>query len=200
MKKLFVFLLVVVAVVLVVVFVKPDFRLGGEKKTSGESTTVDLVCDRGYEISATYSKPDANGVMTELSLSLTENGAMKVYTMAPIMSASGARFGTPDMKYTFWEHQGTFTFAVDDVETAVCHEKENVSAVMTEDEARAVAQSTCVKEGEMLGQGMYNENTGTWWFDATLTDTKPGCNPACVVSEDSKTAEINWRCTGLLSQ
>ena len=185
---------------LVVVFIKPDFSLDRDKKMPGKSTTVDLVCDKGYEISTTYSKPDANGVMTELSLNVIENGKTKVYTMMPAMSASGAKFGTPDMKYTFWEHQGTFTFAVDDVDTAICHEKESVSAAMTEDEARMIAQTACIKENETLGQGMYNEHTRTWWFDAMLTDTKSGCNPACVVSEDSKTAEINWRCTGLLPQ
>ena len=27
---------------------------------------------------------------------------------------------------------------------------------------------------------------------------KPGCLPACVVSERTKTAEINWRCTGVM--
>lgn len=27
---------------------------------------------------------------------------------------------------------------------------------------------------------------------------KDGCNPACVVGEENKTAEVNWRCTGAL--
>jgi hypothetical protein len=49
--------------------------------------------------------------------------------------------------------------------------------------------------GEALGPGIYNENSKTWWFDANLNATKPGCNPACVVFEN-KTTEINWRCTG----
>ena len=47
---------------------------------------------------------------------------------------------------------------------------------------------------------MHNEFTKTWWIDL---DMKPEfenklCNPACVISEDTKTAEINWRCTGAL--
>lgn len=68
---------------------------------------------------------------------------------------------------------------------------------MTEAEARLIAEKTCIKGGEALGAGIYNEITKTWWFDANLNATQPGCNPACVVNEETKTAEINWRCTGL---
>lgn len=71
---------------------------------------------------------------------------------------------------------------------------------MTETEAKTIAEATCIKGGESLAPGYYNENSKTWWFDANLNATKPGCNPACVVSEDTKTAEINWRCTGLLPE
>ena len=41
-----------------------------------------------------------------------------------------------------------------------------------------------------------NEITGTWWIDLDIE--KEGCNPACVINVETKTAEINWRCTGLL--
>lgn len=73
-----------------------------------------------------------------------------------------------------------------------------VPAAMTEAEARSIAEKTCIKGGESLLAGDYNENTKTWWFDANLNVVREGCNPACVVSEDTKTAEINWRCTGLI--
>lgn len=72
------------------------------------------------------------------------------------------------------------------------------SKKLTESEARQIAESTCIKGGESLAPGYYNENTKTWWFDANLNTTQEGCNPACVISEDTKTAEINWRCTGLI--
>lgn len=72
-------------------------------------------------------------------------------------------------------------------------------APMTETEARAIAEVTCIKGGEALGSGYYNENSKTWWFDANLNATPAGCNPACVVSGESKTAEINWMCTGAIS-
>ena len=42
------------------------------------------------------------------------------------------------------------------------------------------------------------KNSKTWWID--LNAEKEGCNPACVVFEESKRAEINWRCTGLLTE
>lgn len=69
---------------------------------------------------------------------------------------------------------------------------------MSESEARTIAQASCIKGGEALSAGAYNENSKTWWFDANLNAAKPGCNPACVVSVETKTAEINWRCTGAL--
>lgn len=73
-----------------------------------------------------------------------------------------------------------------------------VSSLITEAEARKIAEKTCIKGGESLTPGYYNGNTKTWWFDANLNAVKEGCNPACVVSEETKTAEINWRCTGLI--
>ena len=68
---------------------------------------------------------------------------------------------------------------------------------LSEAEARAIAEKSCIKGGEALDSGIYNENSKTWWFDANLNATHEGCNPACVVNEETKTAEINWRCTGL---
>lgn len=68
---------------------------------------------------------------------------------------------------------------------------------MSEADARVIAERTCIKGGESLASGMFNPSSRTWWYDANLNATKPGCSPACVVSESTGTAEINWRCTGL---
>jgi hypothetical protein len=43
-----------------------------------------------------------------------------------------------------------------------------------------------------------NEGTGTYWININLT--KKGCSPACVINLETKTAEINWRCTGLITE
>ncbi len=56
--------------------------------------------------------------------------------------------------------------------------------------------SKCTEEGELTGDFFYNETTKTWWFDLDID--KPGCSPACVVSEENWVPEINWRCTGLV--
>jgi hypothetical protein len=40
-----------------------------------------------------------------------------------------------------------------------------------------------------------NTNSQTWWIDLNIS--KQGCSPACVIFVENKTAEINWRCTGL---
>lgn len=70
---------------------------------------------------------------------------------------------------------------------------------ITETVAKNIAEKTCIKGGEALGAGIHNKNTQTWWFDANLNSVREGCNPACVVNEITKTAEINWRCTGLIN-
>jgi len=71
-----------------------------------------------------------------------------------------------------------------------CDSKLNVS------EAREIAMnSDCVSEGNISDSSDYNNVTDTWWFDLEIE--KPGCSPACVVSEENESAEINWRCTGL---
>ncbi|HEU0050721.1 MAG TPA: hypothetical protein VFQ60_01540 [Patescibacteria group bacterium] len=60
--------------------------------------------------------------------------------------------------------------------------------------------SSCSDKGTIGSQGVYNAVTKTWWIEFTpnASNTKSGCNPACVVSEDSRSAEINWRCTGAI--
>ena len=64
-------------------------------------------------------------------------------------------------------------------------------------EAREIAlNSDCMKDGNLANQSSYNSNTMTWWLD--LDADKPGCAPACVVDEKTKTAQTNWRCTGLI--
>lgn len=72
------------------------------------------------------------------------------------------------------------------------------SASLSEEEAAVIAERDCIKGGEALDPGIYNEATRTWWFDANLNATRPGCDPACVVDEDTRQAEINWRCTGAI--
>lgn len=72
-------------------------------------------------------------------------------------------------------------------------------AEMSLEEAIAIAsESDCVAEGALTDTTMYNEITKTWWIDLDLE--KEGCAPACVVNVETKTAEINWRCTGLITE
>jgi hypothetical protein len=103
---------------------------------------------------------------------------------------------TADVQYTMTE-QGevvveAFVVRKHDTEPSAPY------ANLTETEARTIAKEMCVKGGEALSLGTYNPTSKTWWFDANLNATRPGCNPACVVSEETRQAEINWRCTGAL--
>ena len=67
---------------------------------------------------------------------------------------------------------------------------------ISEEEAIQIAENTEDCSGYLTDSVMYNSNTFTWWIDLSLE--KEGCAPACVVSEDGS-AEINWRCTGLIA-
>ncbi|MFC1600152.1 hypothetical protein ACFL3T_03950 [Patescibacteria group bacterium] len=70
-------------------------------------------------------------------------------------------------------------------------------ATLTQEEAYEIAiASPCLEEGNVLNEAYYNDFTKTWWFETDID--KPGCNPECMVSEETKTAEINWMCTGLI--
>jgi len=71
---------------------------------------------------------------------------------------------------------------------------------MSLSEAKAIASnSNCSRQGTIGSGGLANNGTATWWLDFTPTAPKTGCNPACVVDIISKTASVNWRCTGLIA-
>ncbi len=81
-----------------------------------------------------------------------------------------------------------------------CIPSEN-SEKLTIDKAIEIAKnSECIEKGTLTDNYMYNEYTKTWWIDLNMKEEfkKDYCNPACVVNEDTKSAEINYRCTGAL--
>ena len=65
------------------------------------------------------------------------------------------------------------------------------------EEAKAISKEKCT-DGELQTAFLCNANTGTWWIDFIPDQPKEGCNPACVVDIESSSAEVNWRCTGLI--
>ena len=70
------------------------------------------------------------------------------------------------------------------------------------EKAKQIAQeSECGEKGELTDNISHNEDTHTWWIDLDMKPeyAKGFCNPACVVSEKTLTASINWRCLGGLS-
>ncbi|VVB53609.1 Kazal-type serine protease inhibitor domain protein [uncultured archaeon] len=73
------------------------------------------------------------------------------------------------------------------------------TSTMTADEALTIASAKCASDGTPKGTPYYNPNSKTWWVDIEPKQPKSGCNPACVVSEETQQTEINWRCTGLIT-
>jgi len=72
--------------------------------------------------------------------------------------------------------------------------------VMSEKVARSIAETSdsCMSEGSISALETHNTDTQTWWFTLEPNEPKQECKPACVVSEKTQTAEINWRCMGLI--
>jgi putative hemolysin len=71
---------------------------------------------------------------------------------------------------------------------------QNATPMSLADAKQIASQSTCMQSGTLKDTAVYNPNSNTWWID--MAADKPNCNPACVVDVNSKTAEVNWRCTG----
>jgi hypothetical protein len=67
-------------------------------------------------------------------------------------------------------------------------------------EAISIAESSiCMDNGSTLKENyVCNEVTGTWWLDLNVPNAPIYCNPACVIDISNGSAEINWRCTGLI--
>lgn len=75
--------------------------------------------------------------------------------------------------------------------------QEEYCGSMSLTEAKQIAlDSECSGQGALKDTHMCNEDTRTWWIDLDIK--KEGCNPACVINVETKQAEINWRCMGIL--
>lgn len=76
--------------------------------------------------------------------------------------------------------------------------------ILTEEEAILIAgnNNECTMVGIPANTATYNNNSKTWWVDLERMPEleNDGCSPACVVHEENKTVEVNWRCTGLLPE
>ncbi|MEM4254419.1 MAG: hypothetical protein QXR48_03490 [Candidatus Woesearchaeota archaeon] len=81
---------------------------------------------------------------------------------------------------------------------SICQKKGTKLAMKTTDALLIAQNSACIAEGTVKEGNICNDFTGTIWFDFEPKEPKEGCNPACVVNIESRTAEINWRCTGLV--
>ncbi|MBT6520418.1 hypothetical protein HOK51_11350 [Candidatus Woesearchaeota archaeon] len=88
------------------------------------------------------------------------------------------------------------------VEQNICCIPLASKSITLEEIFEIVKDSECPKKGYVSSLHNYNSNSKTWWIDMEMNPEfeKEGCSPACVVSEETKTAEINWRCTGAINE
>ncbi len=71
-----------------------------------------------------------------------------------------------------------------------------------EDLAEFAEGSECLEKGELTENYAFNPETKTWWINMKMKPEfeKQGCSPACVIYEDEDKTELNWRCTGRVSE
>ena len=82
-------------------------------------------------------------------------------------------------------------------ENEVCTKKDTKLAMSLTEATEIAKSSECAQLGTF--KNFYcNDFTGTYWFDLEMYEPKEGCSPACVVNIESRTVEVNWRCTGLI--
>jgi membrane-bound inhibitor of C-type lysozyme len=93
-----------------------------QKESGVAESRLVLDCDNGYRISAIYYAPDSEGVLSKLSLKISQAGKTDTVEMIPAIVASGAKFETTDGQWTFWEHQGEFTLGTGDNNVSVCRQ------------------------------------------------------------------------------
>ncbi len=72
---------------------------------------------------------------------------------------------------------------------------------MRVDDALLIGEKQCLGgKIDMNKEYFCNDYTGTWWIGFVPDEPKEGCSPACVVDIETKVAEINWRCTGIIEE
>jgi len=74
--------------------------------------------------------------------------------------------------------------------------------ITIENALEIATNSECTEKGVLSENYSHNAITNTWWIDLTMKPEFENqlCSPACVVNEITKTAEINWRCTGAITE
>ncbi len=112
---------------------------------------------------------------------------------------AGWRLGRPFYKRFFAETPVSKTVSPKPTSSDEICQDSSTKAKLLFSEAMTIAKtSECGKSGQFKENHFCNENSGIWWIDLNMNEPKEGCNPACVIDANTKKAEINWRCTGLL--
>lgn len=194
-KKVIIYIILIILAIIISGFlIWNNYKFSSNFEIEEENIETPSIISASYYDNGIMVYADFNIVNDTVTFTHPELGTI---TLPLAISASGSRYANEDESIVFWEHQEELSLFKDGVEIFRGNIKK-VSENITEEEAKVIAKENCLKEGEKLLDGFYNENTKTWWFDVILNEEKKGCNPACVVNEETKTAEINWRCTGIV--
>ena len=95
------------------------------------------------------------------------------------------------------QENGALSCVANSGESMIC---DSVQEVIYASECGQIGQMKDIENLQPACIKGCNAETATWWFDLIPNEPKPGCNPACVVNLKTQTAEVNWRCTGLIQE
>jgi len=211
MKKLIYFIIILIVILLITL----NFQNNGEKEKLVEDKD-DFFIDDDYffEDTGTYSVKYENGILEYSALVTKPTPCYEVDVQEFIMESYPVQVESL-IEVSAPEPSDIMCIQVVDEELIersldIGHKPGNFGIKINEElvystnlkldcngmglmEAKKTAIENC---GELKENSFCNEGTNTWWIDLDLE--KEGCNPACVVNVLDKSAEINWRCSGLI--
>jgi hypothetical protein len=200
------------------------YNIDGQKITLKDgyfssAETKDVVRFFGNEISGDFNN---DGVLDEVFLLTKDSQGSGVFYYVSAMVSSGKKFvGTnalllgdriapqttefsdgkiivnfadrlPEQSFTSPPSNGISKyFVIEGTELKVAPSKLN------EAQARSIAEKSCIKGGESLTPGKYNEEGRVWLYDANLNARYNNCQAVCMVFESNETASIDWQCSSL---
>jgi len=172
-------------------YTKIEFYVSGIEGNTSEGAADVKVPSGKLMITSNFEIISNSTVSFVFDIGVVRKGQTNEYNIQPVISESGV--------------VGRDVESVIRVsgERAKKHESQGTgsAAGLTIQQAIALAQGTeCTEKGSLEDDYSYNENSKTWWIGLDMNPEYENelCNPACVVSEDDSSVEINWRCTGLL--
>ena len=132
-------------------------------------------------------------------IEVVKKGQNQAYNLLPVIAKSGIvghDVNVTEVECTIDEDCAETEECIENVctESETCTKTESGETMRWREAKQfAEAASECAN---LTQTRTCNAETGTWWIDLDIE--MEGCAPACVINVVNGSAEVNWRCTGLI--